>query len=60
MSITKKLFGATLLSFALASSLANAQDRTIRFGTDATYPPFESTTPSGEIVGFDIDLAKAM
>lgn len=60
MTITKKLFGATLLSFALAGSLAQAQDRTIRFGTDATYPPFESTTPSGEIVGFDIDLAKAM
>ncbi|KGF32507.1 transporter substrate-binding domain-containing protein [Oligella urethralis] len=60
MTITKKLFGATLLSFALASSLAQAQERTIRFGSDATYPPFESTTPSGEIVGFDIDLAKAM
>lgn len=60
MSITKKILGTTLLSFAFASSLASAQDRTIRFGTDATYPPFESTTPSGEIVGFDIDLAKAM
>ena len=45
MTITKKLFGATLLSFALASSLAQAQERTIRFGSDATYPPFESTTP---------------
>ena len=32
----------------------------IKFGTDATYAPFESTAPSGEIVGFDIDIAKAM
>lgn len=32
----------------------------LKFGTDATYAPFESTAPSGEIVGFDIDLAKAM
>lgn len=32
----------------------------IRFGSDAAYAPFEFTTPSGEITGFDIDLAKAM
>lgn len=32
----------------------------IRFGSDATYPPFESTAPNGDIIGFDIDIAKAM
>jgi lysine-arginine-ornithine-binding protein len=33
---------------------------TIRFGTDPTYAPFESKLPNGEIVGFEIDLAKAI
>jgi histidine transport system substrate-binding protein len=32
----------------------------IRFGTDASYAPFESKDPSGTIVGFDIDLGKAI
>jgi lysine/arginine/ornithine transport system substrate-binding protein len=32
----------------------------IRFGVDPSYPPFESKAPSGELVGFDIDLGKAL
>lgn len=32
----------------------------IRFAVDPTYPPFESKTPQGELVGFDIDLGNAM
>ena len=30
------------------------------FGVSATYPPFESIGANNEIVGFDIDLAKAL
>jgi polar amino acid transport system substrate-binding protein len=31
----------------------------LRIGTDATYPPFETVdTETGEVVGFDIDLAE--
>ena len=52
-------FASALLCGLLLSGAASAQ-QTIRFGSDATYPPFESTAPNGEIVGFDIDLAKAM
>ncbi|NEN74789.1 transporter substrate-binding domain-containing protein [Pelistega sp. NLN82] len=46
----------------MTSSVAvHAQEqRLIRFGNDATYPPFEYTAPNGEIIGFDIDIAKAM
>ena len=33
---------------------------TIKFGSDASYAPFEFTAPSGEITGFDIEVAKAM
>jgi len=32
----------------------------IKFGVDATYPPFESMSPGGQFVGFDIDLGKAI
>jgi lysine/arginine/ornithine transport system substrate-binding protein len=32
----------------------------IKFGVDATYPPFESLSPSGEFVGFDVDLGRAI
>lgn len=39
---------------------AAAAPLNIRFGSDAAYAPFEFTTPSGEITGFDIEIAKAM
>jgi polar amino acid transport system substrate-binding protein len=29
-------------------------------GTDAAYAPFESQNEKGEIVGFDIDIVKAV
>ncbi|MBV9488805.1 MAG: ABC transporter substrate-binding protein [Verrucomicrobia bacterium] len=34
--------------------------KVIRFGVDPSYPPFESKAPNGELVGFDIDLGKAL
>lgn len=52
----KKLFAALLLAFAI---FANAQEDTLTVGLCAAYPPFESRdAKSGEIVGFDIDLAQ--
>jgi polar amino acid transport system substrate-binding protein len=43
------------------TSLATAKDwKTIRVGTDATYPPFESVDASGGFVGFDIDILNAI
>lgn len=32
----------------------------IVFGSDTTYPPFESIATSGEVVGFDADIADAI
>ncbi len=53
----KTLFLATMLATAAFS--ANATDK-ISFGSSATYPPFESLDASNQIVGFDMDLAKAL
>ncbi|XPV69681.1 MAG: transporter substrate-binding domain-containing protein [Halarcobacter sp.] len=52
----KKLLTGLLLMLGI---LANAQDDTLTVGLCAAYPPFESRdAKSGEIVGFDVDLAK--
>ncbi len=53
----KKLLLAAILATAAFS--ATAADK-INFGSSATYPPFESLDASNQIVGFDIDLAKAL
>lgn len=54
----KKL--TTLASLFIAVTLAGnaiaALPSTLRFGTDPSYPPFESKSPDGKLVGFDIDL----
>ncbi len=43
------------------SPSASAKDwKVIRFGVDPSYPPFESKAPDGTLVGFDIDLGKAL
>ncbi len=50
------LFAVALL--ATASSYTQAKDwKEIRIGVEGAYPPFSSVTESGELVGFDIDIA---
>ncbi len=53
----KKVLLAALFA-SLSFSAAAAQ--TIRFATEASYPPFESMDASNKIVGFDVDLANAL
>ncbi|GAB7215120.1 hypothetical protein OS42_17310 [Dickeya oryzae] len=53
----KKLLVAALLG---GLSLSAGAAETIRFATEASYPPFESVDASNQIVGFDIDLANAL
>lgn len=53
----------TLLAaaFAVTASAAFAQSPdTLRFGIEAAYPPFESKTASGTLVGFDVDVGNAV
>ena len=51
---------ALLACMALSAPLAAQQFDTISFGVDGGYPPFDVLAPSGEITGFDIDIANAL
>ena len=61
----KKLFApalavACMLGTAMPTAASAKPFTQISFGVDATYPPFESLSPSGAFQGFDIDLGKAI
>ena len=49
-----------VLALAAASTAFAAIPKDIKIGTDPTYAPFESKNASGELVGFDIDIAKEL
>ena len=48
------------LAFSIVSTAFAALPATVRIGTDPTYAPFESKNAQGELIGFDIDLAKEL
>ena len=48
------ILGAVLAIAALATQEKDMTE--LRFGVDPTYAPFESKSPSGQLVGFEIDL----
>ena len=53
--------GAFTLAACLVAGTAQAKEwKTVRFGTDATYAPFESVNPKGDIVGFEVDYGMAL
>jgi arginine transport system substrate-binding protein len=52
----KMIIAAVLATLSLSASAAE----TIRFATEATYPPFESLDANNKMQGFDIDLANAI
>jgi lysine/arginine/ornithine transport system substrate-binding protein len=59
----KRLLAGTVAVMALGLLAVPAQAKVykeIKFGVDATYPPFESKSPSGAFTGFDIDLGNAI
>src|SRR5690606_17599012 len=55
MTYLKSFIAASL--FMLSSSIFA---QTIKFAMEATYPPFEYVDASGNIKGFDVDIANAL
>lgn len=55
-----KLAASAAVIALSVGSAAFAQQTTIKIGTEGAYPPFNNLTASGELEGFDIDIARAL
>jgi putative lysine/arginine/ornithine/histidine/octopine transport system substrate-binding protein len=62
MRLLKELIFASLIVAGTIASggQAGAQDKTIKIATEGAYPPFNGKDASGALVGFDVDIAKAL
>ncbi len=66
--LLKKMLVAGLIGASFTAMAAHADDLldqvkqrgTLRIGLEGTFPPFNSKAPSGELVGYDVDIAKAV
>lgn len=57
----KLLVVFALIALVFAAGTIHAKDwKVIRIGVEGAYPPFSSTTADGQLVGFDIDIARAL
>ena len=52
------LLGALALS--ALSLVAHADEKPVRIGIEAGYPPFSFKTPDGKLAGFDVDIGNAL
>lgn len=59
MSIRKIVAAATLAATALVGVEAQAGDK-IRIATEGAYAPFNMKNEQGELIGFDVEIAKAL
>lgn len=59
--LTMNAFKLTLFFAAMAAAQAQAQDgRSVRIVTEGAFPPWNSVDKSGQPIGFDIDVGKAL
>lgn len=59
MKFRRNLLLASLAALTLASVSVQAQDKVLRVGTDATFPPMEFVE-NGKRTGFDVELVEAL
>lgn len=52
-------FAAAAFAAVMTFSAASAQE-TLKIGSEGAYPPFNTKDTSGNIIGFDIDIANAL
>lgn len=56
----KNRIAVALAALALGASAAIATAEPLRIATEGAYPPFNFVDSSGELQGFDVDIAKAL
>jgi lysine-arginine-ornithine-binding protein len=56
----KKFLTALVAVAALGLVASGVSAQTVRIGTEGAYPPFNSIDSDGNLVGFDVDIAKAL
>src|SRR3954470_21431847 len=54
---TLGVLGAAALSLLTVAGGASAQEKTVKIATEGAYAPWNFTSPSGKLDGFEIDLA---
>ncbi len=60
MRMVKTVFTVGLMTLAGLSGAVAKDWTSLKFGTDATYPPFESVAANGDITGFEVDYGMAL
>src|SRR5690606_23655706 len=56
----KKIVLLGALALTAFSALVQADEKPLRIGIEAAYPPFAYKTPDGKITGFDYDIGNAL